>query len=186
MLAEPSLAVGRSINDPHSMTFSLVALSDVACWQERYAEAARRAEESLQIIVESGDSEAILFGRDALALALCGLGAYRDAKEQICAALRLCRRRSHNPKALVLAHLAGMALVLAHEGNSERATELYALAASHPARTRAWLERLTLYKKLRVELEAKVPPEIFTRAWERGRKLDLEEAVTSVVSERCL
>lgn len=183
-LAEQSLAMGRSIYDPHSMSISLVALSDVACWQERYAEAARRAEESLQITAERGAGDLVLFGRDALALALWGLGAYQDAKEQICAALNLSLR--HNAKALVLAHLASMALVLAQEGEDERAIELFALARSHPARLRAWLERLPLYARLRTELEARVPAEIFARAWGKGKELDLEEVVTRVISEKCV
>ena len=182
-LSENSLAVGRSLTQPAVMSMSLVALSDVACWQERYREAARRAEESLQITAQRGDSELILFGRDALALALCGLGAYRDAKRQICQALRISL--FYKPQALTLALLAGMALILAQEGDLAQSIELHALATTHPARLPAWTERLPLYANFRAELEENVSPEVFARAWGRGKERDLEEAVTGITARNC-
>ena len=72
----------------------------------------------------------------------------------------------------MLAHLAGAALVLAHEDEQKQATELSAFASTHPARTRACLERLPLYVSLRGELEENLPPDTFARTWERGQELD--------------
>jgi tetratricopeptide (TPR) repeat protein len=111
---EQSLLLARSMNHLASMSMSLVALADIACWRERYAEAVRRAEESLQVLAPGGDSEMMHFSRNVLSLALCGLGDYEDARNEICQALQ--RTRFHTPKDLLLSHLAGMALVLTHEG----------------------------------------------------------------------
>lgn len=182
-LAEQSLALGRSINHPGYMTRPLIALSDVACWQERYDEALRQAEENLQIMVPTGDTELIHFGRNVLSLALCGLGAHEDAKQQICKALLLTR--FNTPEALLLFHLAGMALVLVQEGDHERAIELYALTASYYAHPPAWQTKLPIHVNARNALQAKVSPAIFDRAWKRGEEGDLHEALRSILSTYC-
>lgn len=183
-LAEQSLAFARSINYPASMSMALIALADVACWQERYAEAMRRAEEGLQILAPGGDSEMAHFGRNVLSLALCGLGDYEEARNEICQALQ--RTRFHTPKDLLLSHLAGMALVLTHEGDYERAAELYALAASQRAGPPAWLEKLPLHVNARNILRAALPAAIFDRAWRRGEAGDLHEALRSILTRYCL
>lgn len=182
-LAEKSLALARSINDPGCTTRALVALGDVACWHERYDEALRRAEESLQITATRGESELIHLGRNVLSLALCGLGAYEDAKSEICKALRLTGL--HTPEFILLSHLAGMALLLTHEEDYERVIELYALTASYHAHPPAWQTKLPIHVNARNELRAKVPPDIFSRAWKRGEERDLEDALKSVLSKYC-
>jgi predicted ATPase/DNA-binding SARP family transcriptional activator len=183
-LAERSLALARSINHPASVSMALLALADVACWQERYAEAVRRAEEGLQILAPGGDSEMMHFGRNVLSLALCGLGACEDARNEICQALQ--RTRFHTPKDLLLFHLAGMALVLTHEGDHERATELYALTASQHANPPAWLDKLPLHINARNALKTELPAEIFDRAWKLGEAGDLHEALRTVLSTYCV
>ena len=68
VLAKKSLALARSINHPSSMTRALIALGEVACWEERYDRALGRAEESLQIMAMKGESELIHLGRNLLSL----------------------------------------------------------------------------------------------------------------------
>lgn len=181
---EQSLLLARSMNHLASMSMSLVALADIACWQERYTEAVRRAEESLQVLAPGGDSEFMHFGRNVLSLALCGLGDHEEARNEICQALQ--RTRFHTPKDLLLSHLAGFALVLTHEGDHEYATELYALAASQHAHPLAWLEKLPLHVNARNILRTTLPAEIFDRAWKRGAAGDLHEALRSILSTYCL
>lgn len=182
-LAERSLAIGRSLNSPFIKSLSLVTLGSVDCWEERYTEAARRAEAGLQIAVDGGHSDIILEARDTLALALCGLGLFQEAKTQLCQALHLSL--SNSAISPMLSSLAGMALVLANEGCHQRAAELFALAASHPAHLPAWVERLPLYVEFRTVLEDSLSPESFANAWERGEKLNLREAVANVISQSC-
>lgn len=183
-LAEQSLAFARSMNYRANGSMALIALADVACWQERYAEAMRRAEEGLRGLAPGGDSEMMHFGRNVLSLALCGIGDYEEARNEICQALQ--RTRFHTPQDLLLSHLAGMALILTHEGDHEHAVELYSLAASQRASPPAWLEKLPLHVNARNTLSTTLPAAIFDRAWKRGAAGDLHEALRSILSTYCL
>jgi hypothetical protein len=76
---------------------------------------------------------------------------------------------------------------LAHEGTGERdkegTVELLALAFHHPASPRGLLEKWLLFIRLRAELEAELGPEIYAAAWERGRALDFQAALTELMDQ---
>jgi DNA-binding CsgD family transcriptional regulator/tetratricopeptide (TPR) repeat protein len=68
-------------------------------------------------------------------------------------------------------------LMLAHEGQSERAVELLSFILHVPGEPKSralhWLERLPLIVRLRDELQQQMGTDTFDAAWERGKSLDL-------------
>ena len=65
------------------------------------------------------------------------------------------------------------AILAAHTGRAERATELLGLVFHHPLSPKGWLEQWPLIARLRAELASTLTPEPFQAAWQRGQTLDL-------------
>ncbi len=78
--------------------------------------------------------------------------------------------------------LPGIALLLADQGEKERAVELYALASRYPlvANSR-WFEGVA--GKHIAAVAATLPPEVVAAAQERGRARDLEATVAELLIE---
>ena len=78
--------------------------------------------------------------------------------------------------------LPGLALLLADEGQAERAVELYALASRHPlvANSR-WFEDVA--GRHIASVAATLPPEVVSAAQERGRARDLDATVAELLAE---
>jgi ATP/maltotriose-dependent transcriptional regulator MalT len=111
-----------------------------------------------------------------LALAACGLGDYQTAREHMKTALEY----AHPIRAwgFVTWYLPVAAVILAYEGEVERAAELLGLAFTYPASATAWMEQWPLLTRLRADLEAELGAEAYQITWERGTALDLETVVT--------
>lgn len=73
---------------------------------------------------------------------------------------------------LGLGAVGGMARLEAYQGNDERALELIGLVTTHPA-TSPDLQEMTT-RDILDHLHARVSPERYEAALERGKKLDLE------------
>jgi hypothetical protein len=78
--------------------------------------------------------------------------------------------------------IALVALLLAHQGEAERAVELYALASRHPyvGNSRYWED--TIGRHI-AAVAATLPPEVVAAAQERGRARDLEATVAELLTE---
>ena len=78
--------------------------------------------------------------------------------------------------------LAGIALLLADDGEVERAIELYAVASSQPlvANSR-WFEDVVGHQIAAVA--ATLPPDVAQAAEARGRAKDLRATASSLVTE---
>jgi predicted ATPase/DNA-binding SARP family transcriptional activator len=116
-----------------------------------------------------------------LAVAHCGLRHDRVAWQHLREALERARRLSYRAVPTWLLPVA--AVILANEGQKERAAELLALSFTHPLSATGWLGRWPLLTALGAELEAELGGESYRAAWERGRALDLEEVAAALLNE---
>jgi hypothetical protein len=80
----------------------------------------------------------------------------------------------------VLATFDGIAMLLAGEGERERALELLTLAIHHPASMEVVRD---IVASLVAELEVELPPDGVAAAQERGRARDLEATVAELLVE---
>jgi ATP/maltotriose-dependent transcriptional regulator MalT len=112
-------------------------------------------------------------------MAACGLGDYRSAKLHNQALLRYVVM-VHYPQYTHYG-LSINAFILAHDGESQRAVELFALTFAQYLNGIGWLERWSLFTKLRADLETQLTPNGFAEAWERGTRLDPKAVVTGLI-----
>ena len=115
-----------------------------------------------------------------LGVAARALVTHRKAKQHLVEALQLGLEVGRILAILWTLPLA--ALLLADEGEAERAVELYALAESHPlvANSR-WFEDVAGQHIARVATS--LPPGVAARARERGQALVLGEAAMDLLGE---
>jgi hypothetical protein len=104
------------------------------------------------------------------------LDRIEQARQQVCEALRLSAAM-HAPFAP-----AAAALLLADEGQLERAVEVYALASRHPVVANSrWCEDV-VGKKI-TAVAATLPPEVVAAAQERGQARDLRATAEELLEE---
>jgi predicted ATPase/DNA-binding SARP family transcriptional activator len=82
---------------------------------------------------------------------------------------------------VLVAPIVGAAILLAHAGDLERAAELVAMTSGHPHPDKHAHDEA----RLRDELEAALPPEVFAAAWARGAARTVEDVVEDLVHEWC-
>jgi len=90
--------------------------------------------------------------------------------------LELFRR---GKKFLLVGPLVGAAILYAQKGDLERAVELIAMTTAYPIPDKYTDEEA----RLRTNLEAELPPDVFAAAWARGQASSLEDTVTSLLRE---
>jgi len=115
-----------------------------------------------------------------LAIAARGLGDTPGAWQHLCQALELAAESG--VVSPLLWALPAMALLLAAEGESERAVELYALASRYPfvAQSR-WFEDVVGQQI--AAAAATLPPEQVAIAEKSGRTRDLEATTVELLTE---
>jgi hypothetical protein len=78
--------------------------------------------------------------------------------------------------------LPAMALLLAEQGEKERAVELYALASRYPFVAKShWLEDVA--GRHIAAVAATLPPDVVAAAQERGKARDLDSTVAELLEE---
>lgn len=75
------------------------------------------------------------------------------------------------------------AVLLAHEGNAERAVELLALAYTAPEDLMGWIDQWQPLQEIRADLEAQFDQDNYSRIWQRGAKHDVEKITRELVGE---
>jgi hypothetical protein len=75
------------------------------------------------------------------------------------------------------------ALLLAHKGHPQRATELLALAATHPLGAMGWTEHWAPLRDVHACLGEELGDDRFTAAWRRGETADLEQVVGALLAD---
>jgi tetratricopeptide (TPR) repeat protein len=178
--AQTGLADARETGFQGATGWLLLALGQVALVEEAFPEAQRLLQESVAAHRTGGVRHDVGVALVALGLASRGLGQLRQARQHLYEALHLatelgsCVPPMHG--------LPAAALLLADDGQSERAVEVYALASRYPfvANSR-WYEDVAGQHIAAVA--ATLPPDVVAAAQERGRARDLAATVAELLDE---
>ena len=176
--AQAGLALARERELRFRIGFSLVVLGCLALAAETCAEAYRLLQEGATTYREIGQRADQGWSLAALGYAARGLGDLHLARQYFSQALRtFTETEGFLP---LLYALPGAALLLADEGQVERAVEVYASASRYPlvANSR-WFEDVAGQHIAAVA--ATLPPDVVAAAQERGRAQDLETIVAELL-----
>jgi tetratricopeptide (TPR) repeat protein len=176
---EESLAIARSMRDKDRMAMVLNNLGNVALSEGNLAEAKTHYDESLDLAL---DVEA----RISTAFAYFGLGMFALLQQDDATAHRqmsqaLVTWHEFKMKRVILRVLDCMALYFSRQGQPEKALALLGFAEvlreQHllPPRAPAFLP---FYKQAVANARGRLTPAQFVAAWQQGRDLTLEQAVT--------
>ena len=146
------------------------ALALVAIAQGEYAEAWDLLQRTLAILREIEQPLDAAWAVGSLGIVACVLGELNQARANLAEALRAAAEHKVYP--MLLFGLPGTALLLAVEGDAERAVEIYALASriGFVSNSR-WFE--DVIGKWIAAVATNLPPDAVAAAQERGRARDL-------------
>ena len=164
------------------MGYAQVVLAEVALVEGGYAQAYHLLKESLAHLREYADQPWDVHHSTWLGLAARGLERRDEAWRHLATALE---RTGKGPRFLeLMTVLAGIALLLADEGQVERAMELYALASRYPfvANSR-WFEDVV--GNTLAEVAATLPVERVAILQESGRARDVVTTAAELLAELC-
>jgi tetratricopeptide (TPR) repeat protein len=158
----------------------LLALGQAALAQEAYIEAHRLLQESASIARQVGVLSFLALPLAALAYVERGLGNRREARQHLPEILQIALEKEALESLWYALPL--VALLLADQGEQERAVELYALASRYPhvANSR-WFEDVA--GRHITAFAATLPPEVVAAAQARGRARDLWETARELLAE---
>ena len=171
------LAIARDRGDQVGLARAINNLSLVSIYRGDFEQAVSQAEESLRLFRELAWPEGVADSLDNLGRAALGLGDYARARELFVESLLLSRQVGD--KWGIAECIEGLAGVATASAADERAARLYGAAASlqktidaiSPPVDRAEHERRASHARQRLGDEA------WTRAYEVGKALTLEQAV---------
>jgi hypothetical protein len=113
-------------------------------------------------------------------MAACGCGDYETARSANLTILRVTYRM--RTIARMMWALPTTCLILAHDGQTEQAAALLGLLDNHPASTKGWMNNWPLIAQLRADLETQLGAADYAAALERGKNLDPQTVVFSIIS----
>jgi tetratricopeptide (TPR) repeat protein len=140
-------------------------------------------QESVQHFREMERGEQLGWALAGLACAERALDHHAQARQFLHEALRICIEiGSVGTSLLPAVALTAMALLLADQGEGERAVELYALASRYPfvARSR-WFQ--DLFGRPIASAAAALPPDVIEAAEERGGSGDMVATLSELLAE---
>jgi tetratricopeptide (TPR) repeat protein len=179
---EESLALAREVHYHEVVGLRLEDLGDVAYAMEEHVQASEYYQEAVAKYQDIGISWRVVSSLDKLADVACTTGAYSQARAYYGQALQLAMERKDAQLGLTV--LPGIARLLPHmdqQGralSTERAVELAALAASHPATAK---EAKSRADELLKALQAQLSPRTFVAARDCGENQDLEATVARLL-----
>jgi tetratricopeptide (TPR) repeat protein len=160
--------------------WSLYGLGLVALAREAYDEAQQLFQESVGLMRETGRQPQLGEVLAAQGLAARGLGDPSEARRQLREALGRGVEIRH--VWTVVEALPALTLVLADQGEGERAVELYALASRYPyVANSQWFEDVC--GKHIAAVAATLPPDVVSAAQERGQARDLWATADEMLEE---
>jgi tetratricopeptide (TPR) repeat protein len=180
---EEALAIFREVGDVHNIALTLMNLSIPAQAQGRLAQAEAWLEESLALFRSQGAKQRLALCLSNLASVARKQGQYQRARELLREGLVLARELGATHDAL---YLIGEVAELAHaEERVERGVCLEGAEAAlresfgipHTPSSRAETDEGL------AEVKAMLEEEPFSRAWERGHAMSLEEAIAYALEE---
>ena len=179
-LADAALAIAREVGHRPLIAFTLSVLGGIALVEERYAGIEDLLEEAVAIDDDISHRMGTSWARPTLGYALRALGQPSQAWHHLFTALRV--GAEIGSFSLLVTPLPGIALLLADQGETERAVELYALASRYPTGARSrWYEDIV--GRHIAAVGATLPPDVVAAARERGRARDLEATVAELLAK---
>jgi hypothetical protein len=158
-------------------------LSFAALATGAYGEAERWLQESVVLCREIGQRGHLGQALALLALAARGSGHLPQARQHLGEALRVAVDvQGYETFPFQMIVVSAMALLLADEGQGERAVELYAMASRYPLVANSRL-LADLAGRHMAAVAAQLPADAAAAAQARGRSRDLEAALADLVAE---
>jgi predicted ATPase len=178
--AQRGLAVAREVGWRLQAGAALRVLGLVALAEEAYAEAQRLLQESVSALRTRDVPHDWAVALVGLGLAARGVGQLPQARKHLYGALHLATELGSCIP--LMRGLPVAALLLADEGQSERAVEVYALASRYPCVANSqWYEDIAGQHIAAVA--ATLPPDVVAAAQERGRARDLDATLAELLDE---
>jgi tetratricopeptide (TPR) repeat protein len=174
------LTLAREIDHRQAIGLSYCLLGEVALAEGAYAEATRLLQASVTECEAIGQQRILGWTLADLGYAARGLDQLRQARRHLYEALRMAaENRIFIP---LITALPAVALLLADQGEEERAVELYALAwrHGHVANSR-WFEDVV--GQHIAAIAATLPPDVVTAAQGRGKARDLWATAEELLTE---
>jgi tetratricopeptide (TPR) repeat protein len=179
-LYQMALELLAEAGEQQMIGMSYLGLGEVALVRQAYAEARQLLEESVAIYRQIGQRDEEGLALAELGCAVRALGHLSQVRQYLCEALLVANETG--ALATALFSVAHTALLLADQGEPERAVELYALASRYPyvGHSRYWED---LAGRHIAAVAATLPPEVVAAAEARGRARDLAATVTELLAE---
>jgi tetratricopeptide (TPR) repeat protein len=181
-LAEKNLKLCEENGDVVGSTLPLIVLGHVAFAGEKYRAAREYYLRSLEISQQIGFPYATQNASKYLGKVAISIGKLGEAESYLLQSLVITNDNGFVRDIINL--LTEFARLWMIQGDFVEATELLALVLKHPAsqQTRMHEGRIRdSAKELLTEIEDRLPPETYTAAIERGKKLDLEAVVAGLI-----
>ena len=180
--AQTGLALAREHGPRSCVALNLLLLGCLELAQGVPATAHPLLEESAAVYREARPKDDLALALACLAIAARRLGDTPGARQHLCHALEIAQESGAVPP--LMWALPATALLLASEGENERAVELYALASHFPlvAKSR-WFADVA--GNILAEAAAALPAEGVTVLQERGQMRDLEATAAELLAELC-
>jgi DNA-binding SARP family transcriptional activator/predicted ATPase len=179
--AQTSLELARAQGPPYCVGLNLLLLGCLALAEGAHTQAhqfLREGADALRSIGGHQDDKS--WAHVGLALAAHGLGDTPGARHNLCHALELAQESG--VVSPLLWALPAMALLLAGQGENERAVELYALASRYPLMAKSRWFADVIGEQI-AAAAATLPPERVASAEKRGRARDLEATASGLLTE---
>jgi len=176
MLGEEAMSIAADINVPRSLANAAGNLGVLAMIEGDYARGDDILNEYRALLESFPVLHGFLVWGDSVAA--CGREEYQTAKE-----LNQGWLKSSIHAAMHMWLLPISAIVLAHEGEMERAVEVMGLLKTHPLSPGGWFDKWALYTRLREELKVELGSEAYAAAWERGASLEVKEVVREILAK---
>jgi len=164
--AQALLSLAQEYRNSVSQARALCILSAVEMTESHVDSAYDLAHEACGLL---GDHANATYADSFLAIAAATSGDFHSARTICCRWLTLAV--SVGECVLTSMLLIPAAVVLAHEGKTERAITCAALALHYPANMGVWAERMLALHDLPAGLEQAVPATVYERAWRAGMTL---------------
>ena len=178
--AQTGLALAQVHGPRFCVSLNLLLLGCLDLAQGGYATAHQFLQDGVAVHQEVGQKDDLSLARACLAFAECELEDTRGARQHLFRAFETAVESGAVPPLLWV--LPAMALVLAREGEKERAVELYALASRYPlvAKSR-WFADVAGNQLATVA--ASLSAERVAVAEKRGQARDLKATVAELLAE---
>jgi len=177
--AEQVVSQARELGFDRGVGSGMALLGQVALAEGAFAQAYSCAQESLRVAEQIGGGQREAGHMALLGLAARGLGRQIEARQHLAAALGWARQAQQFMELMVA--LVGIILLLADDGENERAVELYALASRYPFVGHSrWLQGVAAESL--AATAAAVPSELVAAAQDRGRARDLDATVAELLT----